>query len=158
MTDKLTPRQSNEPSIWDFVVEKLKFRAKDQQDEGHPSNEVEPVESPQFPWLSLLTLIIAIFAQLSLEPTPNRTPVVGVILYVGAVGCLVGAIMRGEWQLPAVKADTMGSMKTSFRIDLLLVGVLLVIFSFILFGNGQFGWLNTSLWILAIIFTLKWAR
>src|SRR4030042_5925166 len=49
------------------------------------------------PWRSLLALAIALAAQISLQPRPNRTWIPGVILYLMAAGWLVWAAWKGEW-------------------------------------------------------------
>ena len=53
-----------------------------------------------YPWRSLLALGIALVAQLSLLPRPNRTWILGVILYILAAGWLAYSSWKGEW-LPA---------------------------------------------------------
>ena len=34
----------------------------------------------------------------------------------------------------------------------LLIGIVLAVFAFVLFGSGEFGFLNTSLWVLSLVF------
>jgi hypothetical protein len=105
-----------------------------------------------FPWWTVLAVVLALIAQLLLEPSPNRTPWPGVILYIGALSFLVAGILTGEWRLPELRPNSESVLKTSFRLDLFLVGFLISIFAFLTFGNGQFGVLNTFLWILSILF------
>ncbi len=153
MTDKLPSIPNNEPSIWDYLVEKIKFQEVETRKEVRLGGEdqYENDGSHHIPWFSIVGILLAIIAQWVLEPSQNRLPWVGIILYAGSFCYLVGAILRKEWQFPVLKPDSQGGLKASFRIDILLLGVLLAVLSFILFGNSQFKWLNTALWLLAIL-------
>ncbi len=154
MTDKLPPIPNNEPSIWDYLVEKIKFQEKETSEAVRlgGGDQQENDGSNHIPWFSIVGILLAIIAQWVLEPSQNRLPWVGIILYAGSFCYLVGAILRKEWQFPVLKPDSQGELKASFRIDILLLGVLLAVLTFILFGNNQFGWLNTALWVLATLF------
>ncbi|NJD59415.1 MAG: hypothetical protein FIA98_08450, partial [Anaerolineae bacterium] len=58
---------------------------------------VLPRSHLELPWRSLLALGLALVAQLSLLPRPNRQWIPGVILYLLAAGVLVCAVWKGEW-------------------------------------------------------------
>jgi hypothetical protein len=160
MTNHREPDQHGEASVWDYLITKLKFWT-------HSQVEIEKIEKPGssekpnvFPWLSLIALIFALIAQLTLEPSVGRSPLPGLFLYAISGGCLIAAIMRNEWRLPSLKPDQDTPIGTSFRLDFLLIGLLLAIIAFILFGNGTFGLLNTTLWLLSILFIILsfWER
>jgi len=170
MADREEPNLITEPSVWDYFVARLKFWSKDhqrseQEQEEQPEVELfkteqqdveekHPVQRRAFPWLTLGALILALIAQLSLEPSPARTAWPGVVLYAGALGCLIAALIRREWHLLSLKPDSEEPYKISFRWDFFLIGFVLAVFAFFLFGSGQFGFLNTFLWVLALVFVV----
>ncbi len=157
MTNPENPVPVTEPSIWDHFVSRLKFWSRDNvtvEIEGQEMPEPEPdsEERKTFPWLTVIALVLALIAQLTLEPSTNRTPWPGVVLYAGAFGCLVVALVRKEWHLPAPKPDAEGALGMTVKTQTLLIGTVLAVFAFVLFGTGEFGFLNTSLWVLSLVF------
>jgi hypothetical protein len=157
MTNPENPVPVTEPSIWDHVVSRLKFWSRDkepveveEQDLQEPESVSE--ERKSFPWLTVAALVLALIAQLTLEPSPNRTPWPGVVLYAGALGCLVAALVRKEWKLPEPKPDAEGTLSMKVKPQYLLIGTVLAMFAFVLFGSGEFGFFNTLLWALALVF------
>ncbi len=152
MVDNQTNHPNSELSVWDHFVEKIKFWNKIPSKRNEPDLDARQGRSRQFPWFTLGALILALIAQITLEPSPTRTPWPGVVLYALALCCLVGAIFRKEWSLQAVKPDAESPLKFKLRIEFLLTGFILAILAFLLFGNGKFSFMNTSLWVLSIVF------
>lgn len=157
MTNPENPIPVTEPSIWDHFVSRLKFWSRDimpveaEEEEG-PEPEPDSEERKTFPWLTVIALVLALIAQLTLEPSLNRTPWPGVVLYAGALGCLAVALARKEWHLPAPKPDAEGTLSMRVKTQYLLIGIVLAMFAFVLFGSGEFGFFNTSLWVLSLVF------
>ncbi len=171
-----------EPSVWDYFVSKLQFWSRDSQpveepldglaaaaaadvpetpegpetvspEPDRPRTRPEPLQKPSsIPWFSLAALLLALIAQLSLEPSLGRTPWPGVILYGVALGCAVMGVFRGEWRLPLLKSDSQEDLPIAFRMEFLLIALVLAILAFILFGNGRFEFLNSLLWVLSTLF------
>ncbi len=105
------------------------------------------------PWRSLLALAIALAAQISLQPRPNRTWIPGVILYLVAAGWLVWAAWKGEWT-PADLPEADGRTEDyRVRARWLIVSLPLALVAFLTLGGNQFNSLNLTLWVLAILFT-----
>lgn len=152
MSEQKEPVSSTEPSIWDHFVSKLRFWKEKSKGRAPSEKEEQPEQTSKFPWSSLAAILLALIAQLSLEPAPNRTAWTGIILYAAALGCLIYAFIRGEWHLPPMKSEAEESMTISFRIEFLLIGIILAVFAFLLFGGGVFNVLNTLLWLLSLIF------
>jgi len=157
MTTPENPVPVKEPSIWDHFVSRLKFWSREKQAVENtelepPAPEPEQDEKKSFPWLTIMALAMALIAQLTLEPSPSRTPWPGIVLYAGALGCLVVALIRKEWRLPAPKPDAEETLSMAVRREYFLIGAFLAVFAFVLFGSGEFGFLNTSLWILSLVF------
>jgi len=64
------------------------------------ASDIEPSNSnlqpkTAFPWRSLLALLIALAAQRMFEP-PDRNAILGVSLYLAALGLGIWAFLRGE--------------------------------------------------------------
>ena len=152
MANQQEPVQSSESSVWDHFVAKLKFWANDPKVSEDSKSELPTQEEQIFPWQTVAALVFALIAQLTLEPSPGRTPLPGIVLYGAASIFLVLAILRKEWHLPALKPDAAIPMSTSFSYEFLLIGIVLGIFAFIFFGSGSFGFLNTLFWVLSIVF------
>ena len=146
------PDNQNEDSVWDYFIEKLRSWTKTQSKPDNQDRTRESMNVFVFPWLSLAALILALIAQLTLEPSGGRTPWSGLLLYALAGGCLIGAILREEWHLVELKPDHVVPISTAFNRNYFALGIILAIFSFLLFGYGSFGFLNTTLWILSILF------
>jgi hypothetical protein len=140
---------TTEPSVWDHFVGKLRFWAKNVKD---PEVAVNNEEGFSVPWLTLVALVLALIAQLTLEPWVNRSPWPGVLLYTIAAVCLVLAILQNEWHLSPSMLESNGSIQPYIKIEFLLLGILLSILAFLLFGNGVFGFLNVVVWVLAMAF------
>lgn len=150
MTDQ--PGPPTETSVWDLFVVKLRFWLKTQPDEEQPALDQTPTTKKAFPWLTVGAVVLAIIAQLTLEPSPGRTAWPGIVLYAGSLGCLIAAILRGEWRLVDLKQPAVESLSTHIQFEFLFSSFFLGILAFLLFGNGKFGLLNTLVWVLAIIF------
>ena len=156
MSEPQEPAPLTEPSVWDLFVAKLRFWDRDPAPEkaSEPDPAPENERRSRFPWLTLAALAAALVAQLTLEPSSARTPWPGLVLYAVALGCLVGAILRQEWQLPALKPDADQPLAITFRAQYLLVGVVLSLLAFVLFGSGTLGLGNGMLWVLAVVFVM----
>ena len=161
MAESQYPDPMTEPSVWDHFIAKLKFWDRQVPEEEAPLKPpVKPEGKTRFPWLTFGALVLALIAQLTLEPSAGRTPWPGLVLYAAALGCLVAAILRREWQLPALKPDSDQPLETAFKSQYLLVGLILAVFAFLLFGTGTMGFVNTMLWVLALVFIFMafWQR
>lgn len=152
MTYQPESGKSVEPSVWDHFVSKLKFWTEGQPDQEKPQTSEPSGGAKTFPWLTVIAITLALTAQLTLESSPGRTPWPGIVLYAVSLGFLITATIWREWQLPDLKPEGAAPLKTSFRLEWLLIGVFLGLFAFLLFGNGTFGFLNLFVWTLSLIF------
>jgi Dolichyl-phosphate-mannose-protein mannosyltransferase len=107
-----------------------------------------------FPWRSLIALGIALVAQISLEPRPNRSWIAGVILYVWAAGWLVWAIWRGEWVPAPLPEAEVRPDDYRVRARWVYVSLPLALTAFLTLGGNRFTTLNVTLWLLAILSTI----
>ena len=104
------------------------------------------------PWLP--ALLLALLAQLSLEPRPNRGWVLGAILYLLAAGWLIYARSKGSWQTPDIPADGEGSDDFRVRSSFVAAAVPAVLIAFLAFGGNGFSGLNVLLWMFALVCVL----
>ncbi|MGE5250171.1 MAG: ArnT family glycosyltransferase [Bacteroidota bacterium] len=105
--------------------------------------------STAIPWRSGMGMLLALFAQLLLEP-PGRRAELAVACYIFAIGLALWACFAGEWTLPPLRTETAGTDPMTVRsIPLLLSGALSVA-AFFALGNDLFTWGNLALWLAAI--------
>ncbi|MFU8826865.1 MAG: glycosyltransferase family 39 protein [Brevefilum sp.] len=145
---------STEPSVWDYFANKLKSWFKTQPEAASEAQGHDLPSKKPFAWSTVGAAVLALIAQLSLEPSPGRTAWPGILLYAGALVFLVLAVFRGEWVLPSLKQSNNEPFQPRIRLEFVLVSAMMGILAFLLFGNGRFGLLNTLLWVLAVIFFL----
>jgi hypothetical protein len=122
--------------------------------------QAAPTEAPVprtpaivFPWRSLLALGLALAAQVSLQPRPNRTWLPGVILYLCAAGWLVWAAWKGEWVPADLPEAEVRPEDYRVRARWLYLSLPLALAAFLTLGGNRFTMLNVTLWALAILFT-----
>ena len=170
------PNTNKEPSVLDYLKDKLKFR-KPGQRMGLPEAEPDLPEAAEehvpamvsdesdvviktwarvsqtnaWPWRSLLALFFALLGQRAFEPSPNRTATVGLVLYGFALAWLILAYLRKEWRLAPYpetgnQSDTMRVRRLPLILAIILSGS-----AFLTLGNNLFTLLNVTLWLLAII-------
>jgi len=159
MDDQQESESLEEPSVWDLIVSKLRFWDRDakfaepQEEHIVVQKPVAPKQKLDFPWLSLTAMIAALFAQITLEPSVDRSYWLGIIFYIVALGFLIAAILKNEWRLTPLREDAKKPIKYKVKIEFLLVSLILGVLAFLFFGNGEFNFLNTLLWILSLVFT-----
>jgi len=119
--------------------------------EPSPERIVEPSGPRRLPWRSLVALGLALVAQISLEPRPNRGWALGVFLYLLAAGWLVWSALRGEWQPAALPVDTKQPEDYRVRAHWLYLSLPLALLAFLALSGNRFSGLNVTLWILAVL-------
>jgi hypothetical protein len=159
-----------EPSVLDYV--KSRFRQQVNKLFGLSLPEVKetgkvektpsfPISEPttaapatvqvRLPWLSLLALVLALLAQLSLEPRQERTWIYGVIFYTLAAIGLVVAYRRGEWRPASLPPEKDSPIFWQFHSTPFLIGLVLSGLAFLAFGGNRFTSLNVTLWIATFL-------
>lgn len=114
------------------------------------------------PWRSLLALTLALLAQISLEPGPNRTWGIGVILYGAAFLFLGWSFWRSEWIVAQLKVEVgEQSALSDLPSGLILrrlpfyISLAMGLLAFLTFGGNRFTGLNVSIWALALVAFLR---
>jgi hypothetical protein len=103
----------------------------------------------RFPWRSLLALILALLAQMQLEP-PAQNWVAGTALYVAAAGLLVWALFMREWGTFKQQEMVETSIGLNVRVVPVFIFIPLIFAAFLAFGGNQFTLFNVSLWIATL--------
>lgn len=130
---------------------------------GVESGEPLPAAAPQgfawasslpralaIPWRSLLGLSLGLLAQLSLEPSPNRAWMGGLILYLLGAGFVALAWWRGEWQPAPIPQGQVRQQALSLRILPFILGGVLALLAFTDFRENTFTRRNVALWALSL--------
>jgi hypothetical protein len=125
------------------------------QEQPFPSLK-QPALPIRWPWRALLALLLALGAQLSFEPSPERSTMPGVALYVLAGILAVWAYWQGEWHLPTAPEVIHRRDPLTVRTMPLIAGMLLAALAFLLFTNNTFTSLNVLLWLASLILMI-WA-
>jgi len=169
---------NREPTVLDYLKSLLRgkpltiptlqqpvehFEPAADQQEDQPKIIVEPSEEAplagkrpsgvSLPWRSLMALGLALVAQISLLPRPNRVWIPGVILYLCAAGILVWAVWKGEWEPAELPAAQEHPEDYKVRTRWLIVSLPLALVAFLTLGGNRFTLLNVTLWVLSIAFT-----
>jgi 4-amino-4-deoxy-L-arabinose transferase-like glycosyltransferase len=127
------------------------------------------VQPTSFPWRSLLALFIALAAQRMFEP-PDRNAILGVSLYLAALGLAIWAFARGELKAAPLPASQAQRDPLTIRGGMFLLSLLYGIAAFLLMWDLSFlgvdvpfwptqanqfnGW-NITVWALAIFFFIR---
>ena len=172
----MDPRENipleNEPSVLDYLKAKLRFWDRSEQpingspgiDKPNPliENFAETTEianhvnqdsnsiDRKFPLFLILSVTLAILAQLFLEPVTGRSAVPGIILYSLSVICLIIAIARKTLVIGEHREESDHGFGSTLRVGYFIPGLIFAIMAFFLFEGGQFNFLNTLLWIVSI--------
>lgn len=102
-------------------------------------------------WITVGSFLLAVFAQASLEPGPNRTWTLGAILYlISATGAFVAA-WRGEWTARPLPESQPRLDPWTVRYPGLFIGIPLALLALWLFEDNLFTRLNVTLWLLSLI-------
>jgi len=104
-----------------------------------------------WPWRSLLALGLALLAQRSLEPAPNRGWAAGAILYLLAAAFLLWAAWRAEWRAPWLPAPEIRRDPLRVNARLLLAAIPLALFSLLTFGGNRFTTFNVAVWLTTTV-------
>ena len=118
--------------------------------------EPEPAQPVRWPWRTLVALLLALAAQLSFEPSPDRTAMPGVALYILAGILAIWAYWGGEWHLPIRPEGDARTDSMTVRSVPLIAGMLLAALAFLLFTDNTFTTLNVFLWMASLALMI-WA-
>lgn len=115
----------------------------------------------QVPWRSFLGLVLALVAQLVIEPSAgDRAISLSVGLYFFALVFMGWAYLSNEFALPALAEVESQTDPTTYRPRVFMIAILMAVVSFFLFYNNLFTWLNVSMWLgaLGLFVRALWIR
>ena len=101
-------------------------------------------------WRGGLALLLALLAQYSLNPAPDRTWLYGVVLYSIAAGLLVWAYLRGEIFFVAAVEPIWQDDLQKVRAVPLIAALAAGSVAFLALGGNQFTNLNLALWLVTV--------
>ena len=105
----------------------------------------------KLPWRSLAALILALAAQWSLAPGPERSAQPGVVLLAGVIALLVWAYGRNEWRLAPVPNSLEIEDNPVLNLTPFLAALATGILTFISFASLEFNFINTSLLLITVL-------
>lgn len=151
-----------EPSVLDYLKSKLEFWRKENidlpLDDSTPPHAIQPdsdLTKKQFPWRSLMGLLLVLGGQRAFEP-PNRDLFLGICFYISGLVLLTWSILQKEWVTVPPPGQESHKDPLSVRLNGLLPAIIFALTAFLLFGGNLFNVSNTVLWVLSII-CLFWA-
>lgn len=165
----LTPWRGAPPPIPPLEVERdgepvptneLEFTKPGQEfspiDEQFPVQPVENIAGRDFvfPWRAIVALGLALAAQISLEPGPERTWGLGCGIYLFAAAWVIWANFRKDWILPDYPVVRKVIDQMQVRWIYLIAGAVFSMLAFLTLGGNRFTLINFLLWISAIVFIM----
>lgn len=156
----LTPWKGKPPELPSepFIEKPRKENIEPSYDEASLQESTLPKQNGErssFPWRIVVILVLVILAQRLLEP-PSRSVNTAIILYSGAGILLVWSILARELTLTSYKEIALSFDYPKVRFYPFLFSLLLLVLAFLTFSGNLFNPLNTTLWILALVF-LFWS-
>jgi hypothetical protein len=134
--EQMEPAPESHTPAWEDEERNLPVR---EQEEGlPPAEELRGSGKGNFPWLTLLALLVALFAQTTLEPGDGeRVWRTGLVLYGVVAILLVCGYLRREWLFTPARenADTTPFIIPIYR-NTLILGGLLSVATYLAFSGG----------------------
>lgn len=126
---------------------------------SEPQPQIQPAPAPRkrfgVPWRILLALFLAIAAQRMLEPAPQPSPMIGILLYGLSAAALLWALLADFNNLVTpIPPETEAEPLMTVRTLALVSSTVLLLVAFVLFGGNRFTWFNVLLWVLGMAYLL----
>lgn len=149
-----------EPSVLDYVLEKLTFWRESKVTIPSAEEEQQPPDSDssgeqriKHTWKNIfifLPPLFAITAQIFSEPS-NRSPALVIFFYIAAAGSLLSLIIFRDWKIEPLVPDKGEAGIFTIRWVLFGIGSGFGILAFLLFLGNRFTIINVTLWIIALV-------
>ena len=151
-----TAETSFEP---DFVTVQPEFSPVEVENLAEPVRLDLP-RATAIPWRSVAAIVLALAAQISLEPGSDRTWGIGMGLYILSAALAIWGNIQGEWSLPSIPSVRKIIDDLQVRWIYLAAGAVLSLLAFLTLGGNRFTSINSLLWISAIlmVFLGFWKR
>lgn len=102
------------------------------------------------PWRSLAALALALAAQWSLAPCPERSAQPGITLLLAAGGFLFWAYWRGEWQLAPIPVVQVTQERAALNLMPFLASLATTLITYLSFGSLEFNFINLALLLITV--------
>ena len=117
--------------------------------------EISPEEPARpVPWRSMAAVILAMAAQVALEP-PDRLLSMGVFFYAAAIVLGAWGWLAGEFAFPEIPGAQYRKDRQQVRGSLILAALPLTVLAFFALSGNQFTSFNLTIW-LGALFLLCW--
>jgi hypothetical protein len=116
-----------------------------------PAGDIAEKRTAVIPWRAIVAIALALTAQISLEPGPERSWGLGLGLYFAAAALVIWANYKGEWSLPGYPAVQKKIDNLQVRWVYLIAGAVFSLLAFLTLGGNLFTLLNILLWISGIV-------
>lgn len=123
--------------------------------EARAARPAAALQAAHWPWRSLVALFLALAAQYSLGPSSQREWSTGVFLLVLSLAFLGWAGFRREWPIAPPPNLSAAFDPPTLRPGGLLVGLVLSIIAFFIFGDLHFNAINTLVLLVGLFFVLR---
>jgi hypothetical protein len=150
----------DEPSVLDFVLEKLTFWRESkvtipsaEEEQQLPDSDSIGEQRIEHIWRKILIFLpplFAITAQIFSEP-PNRSPALVIFFYISAAGSLLLLIFFRDWQIEPLIPEKGEAGIFTVHWALFGIGSGFGILAFLLFLGNRFTGINISLWVIALV-------
>ncbi|HJS29816.1 MAG TPA: hypothetical protein VJ768_09350, partial [Anaerolineales bacterium] len=117
---------------------------------GEQSEVVSEERSLAWPWRSGAALVLALLAQLALEP-PDRNVTTGILFYSLSAAFLALAYYRKDWVIEAVRQPISRFLPLTARLPALILSLVAAGLAFLTFDENLFDSLNVGLWLVSIL-------
>ena len=134
----------------DFVTVQQEFIPVEDENLAEPVRLDLP-RATAIPWRSVAAIVLALAAQISLEPGSDRTWGIGMGLYIISAALAVWGNIQGEWSLPSIPSVRKRIDDLQIRWIYLAAGAVLSLLAFLTLGGNRFTSINLLLWISAIL-------
>lgn len=149
-----------EPSVLDFVLEKLTFWKESKLSIPELEEDSKPVVSgldtggsKSWIWKSMLLLLpilFAITAQVFGEPD-NRSPMLVIFFYIVAALSLLLLVLFQNWKVAPLISDQGEAGEFTVRWVQFLVGICLSVLAFFFFLGNLYNAINLTIWIVGLV-------
>ena len=116
-----------------------------------PAGDIAEKRTAVIPWRAIVAIGLALAAQISLEPGPERSWGLGLGLYIAAAALVIWANYKGEWSLPGYPAIHKKIDNLQVRWVYLIAGAVFSLLAFLTLGGNHFTLINILLWISGIV-------
>jgi hypothetical protein len=147
-----TPHGAHTPAIAGATsAQAVRLETLPQERQETAARPAAALQIAHWPWRSLAALLLAIAAQYSLAPAPQRSWSTGIFFLALALAFLTLASLRQEWPIASPAECSPTTDPPTVRLVSLLAGLLLTVVTIVVFGTLRFNAFNILLLLATLI-------